>query len=259
MTGKARVNVVNLSVKADSGEVSELNGTINIDEFFPLTISEPQELKATRAVAGISLKQPELLFRVLTKNGFPVLYIDRMTVGVVGGSAIIDRATIDTGAEVNKMTVQLSSLNLEEVMDLGNVEELYATGSVSGKIPLIFGGNKLLVDTGVLTSDGPGVLKMKSEAARQALAGGGDQTTLLLDILENFQYSELSLKIAKTETGEDTVKLHASGANPDIENNRPVILNINLTTSLDKILNAVLDGYLLSEKALRATVEGRKK
>ncbi|MCF8467690.1 MAG: YdbH domain-containing protein [Sneathiella sp.] len=259
LTGKARINLANISIKTDSGEITNLSGAIDIDELFPLTISSPQQLSAARAVAGIALQQPNLSFRVLTKNGSPVLYIDRMTVGVVGGSTFIDRAVIDSGAAVNRVTVQLTSLDLEEVMALGSVEELSATGSVSGQIPLIFGGDRLLVNAGVLKADGPGVLKMKSEAARQALAGGGDQAKLLLDILENFQYSELSIKITKTESGEDTVSLHAAGSNPDIENKRPVILNINLTTSLDKIFNAVLDGYLLSEKALRATVEGRRK
>ena len=115
----------------------------------------------------------------------------------------------------------------------------------------------LIVDEALLAADGPGVLKMTSEAARRALEGGGDQAMLFLDILENFQYSDLSIEITKTQSGEDTVKLHAEGANPDVENSRPVVLNINLTTSLDKIFNTLLEGYLLSEKALRATVDGR--
>lgn len=255
----AKLELVNISVKTEGSEISGLNGVINIDELSPLTISEFQELTSSSAFAGILLQQPSLRFRVLTKNGSPILYVDRMTVGLVGGVAIIEDAILDTGAEVNRVTVQLSSLNLEEVMALGDVEELSATGGVSGQIPLIFDGEKILIDTGLLEADGPGELKMKSESARQALAGGGDQTKLLFDILENFQYSDLSIKIKKTKSGEDTVSLHAAGGNPDIENNRPVVLNINLTTSLDKIFNTILDGYLLSEKALRATVKGRRK
>ena len=180
-----------------------------------------------------------------------------MALGLVGGVAVIDDAVIDTGAETNRIEVQLTSLDLEEVMALSNVEELVATGQVSGRVPLVFGSDRLIVDEALLAADGPGVLKMTSEAARRALEGGGDQAMLFLDILENFQYSDLSIEITKTQSGEDTVKLHAEGANPDVENSRPVVLNINLTTSLDKIFNTLLEGYLLSEKALRATVDGR--
>ncbi|MZR31691.1 intermembrane phospholipid transport protein YdbH family protein [Sneathiella litorea] len=254
LNSSADVELDDILVKATGGSISGINGKVHIDELNPLTIAAPQEVKASGATVGVSLENPFLRFRVLTNNGAPVLYIDRLNVGLVGGTAIIDNAIIDTGAEFNRAEIQLTRLDLEEVMALGNVEELVATGRVSGRIPLIFGGDRLLVDEGLLAADGPGVLKMTSAAARQALGGSGEQTKLLLDILENFHYSKLSIEITKTDSGEDTVKLHAKGSNPDVENNRPVILNINLTTSLDKIFNGILKGYLLSEKALRATV-----
>ena len=257
LKSSADVLLENLSIKASGGSVSNLNGKVHIDELLPLTISAPQEITADSAVVGIPLENPVLRFRVLTEGGDPQLYIDRMALGLVGGVAVIDDAVIDTGAETNRIEVQLTSLDLEEVMALSNVEELVATGQVSGRVPLVFGGDRLIVDEALLAADGPGVLKMTSEAARRALEGGGDQAMLFLDILENFQYSDLSIEITKTQSGEDTVKLHAEGANPDVENSRPVVLNINLTTSLDKIFNTLLEGYLLSEKALRATVDGR--
>lgn len=257
LNGSADIGVRNVTVKSSGGEISGLNGDIHIDEIFPLSIATAQEITAGRAVAGIPIKEPFVRFRVLTRNGAPVLFIDRLTAGIVGGAAFIEQAVIDTGAKINRVEVQLTHLDLEEVMALSNVEELVATGKVSGRIPLVFGGERLVVDGGLLAAEGPGILKMTSEAARRALGGGGDQAKLLLDILENFHYSELSIEVMKTEGGDDTVKLHAAGGNPDVENNRPVVLNINLSTSLDKIFNAVLDGYLLSEKALRATVGNR--
>lgn len=257
LSGSADMTFEGVTAGLPAGEITGLRGTVHVDELFPLTIATAQEISAAAATAGLPLASPHLRFRLLTEKGNPVLYIDRMTVGLVGGSAIIEGAKIDTGAEVNRLDVQLSHLDLEEVMELTTVEELVAMGHVSGRIPLIFGGERLIVEDGELSADGPGVLKMSSEAARAALGVGGEQAQLVLDILENFQYSELSIAISKTESGEDTVKLHAAGSNPNVENNRPVVLNINLETSLDKIFNAVLDGYLLSEKALRATVGNR--
>jgi dicarboxylate transporter DctA-like protein len=78
-------------------------------------------------------------------------------------------------------------------------------------------------------------------------------------MLENFKYSKLSLEIRKPANGEDQVKLQTQGSNPDVEDNRAVILNVNLSTNLDKIFNTLLEGYRLSEEALRATVRNRKK
>ncbi|MEX0583184.1 MAG: YdbH domain-containing protein, partial [Sneathiella sp.] len=209
LKSSADVTLENLSIDASGGSVSDMNGKVHIDELFPLTISTSQEITAATAVAGMPLDNPLILFRVLTEAGVPQLYIDRMSVGLVGGSAIVDGAVIDTGAETNRIEVQLTSLDLEEVMALSDVEELVATGKVSGRIPLVFGGERLIVEDAMLSADGPGILKMTSDAARQALDGGGEQAKLLLEILDNFQYSELSIEIMKTQSGEDTVKLHA--------------------------------------------------
>jgi Dicarboxylate transport len=250
----ATISFMDISTKFESYSISRLNGFVRIDNLFPLTIRNTQDLVADAAFVGVPLLEPKIRFRVISKNDLPILYVDQMTMGIAGGTATINDAVLDTNSAVNRVTIHLSSLDLEDVMALGEIEDLSATGSISGHIPLIFDGDNVFVETGLLEADGSGVLKMKSKAARQALAGGGEQTKLLFDILENFRYSDLSIKVQKRATGEDTVTLHTKGGNPDVENNRPVVLNINLTTNLDKIFNTLLEGYRLSEKALRASV-----
>lgn len=259
LTATARVKLENIAIKSESGSISGLKGVIEIDNLFPLTIAKTQELAADAANAGVPMQSPNLRFHIQTPNGSPVLYIDRMTVGVAGGTILVEDTAFDSSKDVNRVTVQLDSLNLADVVALGNMEEVTATGKISGKLPLIFDGDNIIVDTGLLTADGSGVLKMNSDTARRALAGGGAQTELLLDILKNFQYTALSINIEKPKVGDDIVTLHTEGQNPNVENSRPVVLNINLTTDLDKLFNALLKGYRLSEEALRATVKDLKK
>ncbi len=258
-TSEAVVILEDLDIQAGEGSMTGLSGTVHIDELDPLTISAVQELSAEEITSAVSLSQPLLRFRIGSNKGEPVLYVDDLKLGFVGGTASIKGAVIDTSASINSVRVELSNLDLEKLMALGEVEGFTASGTLDGYLPLRFDGEDLTIDTGVLETAGPGILQLKSERARQALARGGSQTKLLFDILENFQYSELGVQIRKKISGEDTISLHTKGSNPDIENNRPVVLNINLETNLGKILNTVLDGYLLSEKALRATVRNRSK
>ncbi len=255
---QANITLDNLDIGKEDMQISGLTGTISIDELQPFTISTTQEITANKIVAGVTLSQPNIKFRVATVKENPVLYLDELKIGIIGGNAVIKNAVLDTGIKLNKINVQLSNIDLEKVLALGDVEDVTASGTLNGKIPLIFDSETLLIDAGVLETDGPGVLQLKSEKARAALAGGGDQTKLLFDILENFQYTELSVQIKKLASGEDTVLLHTKGSNPNIENSRPVVLNINLSTNLGKIFNTLLDGYRLSEKALRATVNKRQ-
>jgi len=206
---------------------------------------------------GVPLGKSEITFRLKQTEAAPMLLLDRVLIEMFQGAAEIKDDVIDLASEQNTLEMKLYRLSLKELMALGEFEDVNATGALSGVIPLNFNGETLFIDEAVLAAEEPGVLQITSEQARQALSSGGSQTKLLFDILENFKYSNLSLRINKPETGEDVITLHAEGGNPNVENNRPVILNVNLSTNFDKIFNTVLEGYRLSEKALRATVRNR--
>ncbi len=257
LTAAATLSFNDLDIETEEIKVEGASGEVRASELFPLTISRPQEIRAERITTAVDISRPSVRFRIKTRKGYPVLFLDRLEAGIVGGAALVENAEIDTGKNENGLVVNLSNLDLERLMDISGVEDFTASGTLNGYLPLKFDGELLTIDTGILETAGPGLLQLKSEKARQALSGGGSQTKLLFDILENFQYSELAMRIRKKENGEDTVTLKTKGSNPDVENNRAVVLNINLETNLDRILNTILEGYLLSEKALRATVRKR--
>lgn len=258
VNGNGLVQIKNLSVIQEGMRLEDLSGEIEVARLFPLETAPAQKLSAALLEAGIRINNPSLLFSVAQVKEQPVLKIDRMVMELFGGAAEIRDAEINPFAKNNKLEVILTRLSIPELVALGDLKDVEATGSLQGRIPLEFDGEKLIVSDAILESEGPGKLNVKSEAARQALSSGGSHTKLLFDILENFNYSELSLKINKPISGEDIVTLHTKGANPDVENNRPVVLNVNLSTNLDRIFNTVLEGYRLSEQALRATLKRRK-
>lgn len=257
--GSGQVRMVDLTVEQEGVRLVGINGDLQLDHLNPLQTAPAQKITASLLDAGVAITEPSLTFSVIQINQQPVLKIDRMVMELFGGGAEIRDTVIDPFAETNKLDVLLSSLSLKELLSLGDLEDVAASGSVRGKIPLEFDGETLIVTNGILEAEGPGILTVRSDAARQALSSGGAQTKLLFDVLENFNYSELSLAISKPASGEDLVTLHTKGTNPDVENNRPVILNVNLSTNLDRIFNTLLDGYRLSEKALRATLRTRDK
>ncbi|WP_169569368.1 intermembrane phospholipid transport protein YdbH family protein [Sneathiella limimaris] len=257
ITGNALLELVDLDVAQSGMQMEGINGRFQIREFFPLQTEPNQQLTADRIIAGIPINKPMLNFQIITEGEDPVLKIDRLVMSLFGGGAEIRDGTINPFQDVNELELALTSLSLEELVALGDFDDVEVSGRLKGIIPIRFDGNKIIVANGALESEGPGVLKVRSEEARQALASGGSQTKLLFDILENFNYKELSLKINKPESGEDLVALHAEGSNPEVEDSRPVILNVNLSTNLDRIFNTLLEGYLLSEEALRATLRNR--
>ncbi|WP_025900086.1 intermembrane phospholipid transport protein YdbH family protein [Sneathiella glossodoripedis] len=256
--GQGELVIDDLSIEQEGSKISGLNGTIDFAGLIPLKTAPAQYVEARQITAGIPLQEPKLTFAIEQTDKGPVLKIDRMIMNLFGGAAEINNEVIDPSAKVNSLKVYLTNLSVEQLVALGDLQDVVASGSLKGVIPLQFDGEKLIIPDALLESEGPGRLSVKSEAARQALLSGGSQTKLFFDILENFNYSELSLIIRKPASGEDVVTLHTKGSNPEVENSRPVILNVNLSTNLDRIFGTILDGYRLSEQALRATLKGRK-
>lgn len=76
---------------------------------------------------------------------------------------------------------------------------------------------------------------------------------LLLQALQNFHYSELSLHLDKSVTHDLVVKLSLLGNNPDVKDGRAFRLNINLETDIGKILQTINQGYNLSHEILQGS------
>jgi hypothetical protein len=146
---------------------------------------------------------------------------------------------------------------LERLLELFALEGVAGSGTVSGRIPLIIDDERVRVEDALLAADGDGVLRFRSAAARRVLDAGGEQAQLLLQVLEDFHYQVLSLAIDHGD-GDAVMRLSTKGHNPAVKDGHPFVLNINLSGNLEQLLGVVLEGYRLSDRAIRATVGGRR-
>ena len=253
--GGARLVLDGLSFAAATAAVEGLSGSLRLDSLNPPAVSDPRTLRARRIVVGAALDEPILRFRLENAgDGAARLFIERAAAGFAGGRLSVTDTAIDAGAK--RIAVKLSGVDLGKLMDLLGVEEVSGSGTLSGVIPLEFSGDTVLVTGGLLEAEGEGVLRFRSEAAKRALAAGGEQVELLLGLLEDFRYQRLSLAFDKAATGEATIRLGTEGHNPAVLDGHPFVLNVNLSANLDRVLATILEGYRLSNRAIRATLGG---
>ncbi len=101
-----------------------------------------------------------------------------------------------------------------------------ATGKVTGDLPLMIGrdGN-IKVLPGTLKSEGPGMISMSADT----IPGDNEQVGIVRQILQDLQYSGLSVALKNDESGRTTILLSFEGNNPSVYEGRPVKLNVNLT------------------------------
>lgn len=139
----------------------------------------------------------------------------------LGGSKSV---TLDLNVERVSMASLLKALTDDKTT---------ATGEVSGTVPLTIAANGAIkIGKGNLRAIAPGVISLSPDA----IPGDNAQVALVREVMKNLQYSLLMLDL---ETGTDnnlTVKLAVEGKNPDVENGRPIKLNVNLSGDLLNLL-----------------------
>jgi len=161
---------------------------------------------------------------------------------------------IDPAAARSDTLIRISNIDMEAFFNLINVDGLTGTGHLDGEIPLTLENRQVTIRNGHLAAKMPGVLRFKSEKASQLLASSGKEMNLLLQAMQDFHYTELSLDLDKSVTHDLVAKLSLLGNNPEVKDGRAFRLNIRLETDIDKILQTINQGYNLSHEILRGSL-----
>jgi hypothetical protein len=260
ITTSGHLNLTNLSAKTDTVSVNNINTNLFLSDIWPPQTDKPQTIKIDQIASTISLNAPRLSFSILdqvstsTSNPIPSVLLHNLNAGFIGGELSINNLRFDPDNTEHDLAVKLKHIDLEKLFSLIELQGVAGTGTISGTVPLLVRKNDVEIKDGLLKADGPGVLQFRSQQAKQALSGGGKQVDLLLRVLDDFRYSDLSLTIGRERSGSALIQLKLSGHNPAVMDGHTFNLNINLEGNADNLIAALLEAFRLSDSAIRATV-----
>lgn len=225
-------------------EVEGLAGQIRLTDIAPLRTAPDQRLTAAVIDPGLPMENLELVFS-LPGNG--AAWLSAATLDFAGGTVAAEPATYDPGRAENRVTLDVSGVDLARLAALFDMPELQATGRLSGTIPVLIAEGDIAIEGGRLATGEPGVLRYLPEGGK-AIAGGDENIELVVDALSNFQYQALAVDIDRALGGSSIVGLHIAGANPELYDGYPIELNVNLTGDLDRIVRDSLAGWRIPEE-----------
>jgi hypothetical protein len=249
--GQAKIAFDALTLTTDTLAIKGLNGTIILDHLSPPSMNSVQTLVAQRIGGVVGLKSPRLKFKINEDK----LFISHAEGEIAGGKISLKDQFIDAQKSHHSIKLAFSNLDLARLFGMMNIEGVSGKGRLNGMVPIGISADMVSINGGNFKSIDSGVLRLRSEAARDALSGAGQDAALLLDVLDDFHYQTLSFDIDKEGRGEAVVKLSTAGSNPSVMDNQPFVLNINLSTNLDKTLAVLGTAISLSQKVLRDTVK----
>ena len=171
----------------------------------------------------------------------------------LGGSISIPNQSYSM-ANKFALPVVFEEVSLGELMRQYPSNKVSIDGNVSGTIPVHWDSNQFTVDRGYLNALAPGGHLQVDSSALVSVAGNNPSLQTLAGVFSNFYYQQLSTVIDYDKNGKLTLAVKLKGSNPEVENGRPVELNVNLEEDLPALMKGLTLSNSLNE-AIRKRVQ----
>lgn len=234
-TGTVAIENINFADPSSGTSVEGLTANIRLDQIIPPRTPAGQTIRIKRIGAGVALNDLLLRFALIegTTAAIPAVQIDTFRTAFAGGILSIAPTVLDSEAGASQATIKVERVDLATLLSAVGLENISGTGRLSGIIPVSTAGAAVGITGGRLATSEPGVLRIRSEAAKRALAQGGKEVTLMLSALEDFRYETLTLEIEKETAGEGCVILRTRGQNPAVRDGQPFVINLTLSGNVN--------------------------
>ena len=174
------------------------------------------------------------------------LHLTRHTIKGLGGTLSIPDQSYSL---VNSfaLPVVFENVLLGELMRQYPSNKISIDGEVSGTIPIHWDSKQFTIKRGYLDALAPGGHLQVDSSALVSAAGSNPSLRTLAGVLSNFYYQHLSTAIDYDQKGKLVLAIQLKGSNPEVENGRPVELNVNLEEDLPALIKGLTLSNSLNE------------
>ena len=167
---------------------------------------------------------------------------------VLGGSFAIPKIQWPLDYK-HSVDVQLTHIDLAQVLALDEKQGIVVTGNISGHLPIFYDGEKYTMENGELHNVSNGLIQIMNNPAVSKLKASNTQLQLAFDALQNLHYNQLSSDVSMADDGYMLLETVIKGRNPDIDND--VNLNLNLSYDLLGLLESMSITKQFEEKIIK--------
>ncbi|MBV2131055.1 intermembrane phospholipid transport protein YdbH family protein [Arsukibacterium indicum] len=211
------INENTLQLNSDNLQLNRLNHGI---EMGPLNIS---------ASASVPLATPDQL----TVN------LRQAELQLMQGKVTANQQQLDFSQNTNQIVVQLQQIDLASLLQQHPSSDLTGNGKLSGTVPILVSNNGVSVNDGRIAAEAPGGRLQYQSASASAMAKSNSNMKLVFDALQDFHYSVLSSDISYDTSGKLVLGLKLQGRNPNLQQGRPINLNVNLEEDLPALITSL--------------------
>ncbi|MEJ0022159.1 MAG: YdbH domain-containing protein [Alphaproteobacteria bacterium] len=184
----AKFSFENLDMATNAlGPVEGVSGVVTFNDFATLSTPPHQRVTVATINPGIEVKDGVFLFQMK-----PDLHItlESAVWPFAGGKLSVLPTTFDFNSKITRFTLDLTDVDVDQLVKQLNAKDLSATGKVEGSFPLVFEEGKGRIENGRLqAAPGGGTIQYNSDFGQTGVA------QLAFDALRSFRYDNLTLDL----------------------------------------------------------------
>ena len=155
-----------------------------------------------------------------------------------GGIVTADPFSFSTASDRNTLVLHAESIELVEMLSIREFEAIEISGSIGAQLPVSIEGNSVTILGGTLTGEPPGgVIRYLPGLAADAADLSGLE--LATRALSNFEFETLTAEVDYAADGNLNLQMQLIGRNPDLDDSRPVILNLGVENNIPQMLRSL--------------------
>ncbi len=244
---------LDLTASSLAGIYEEL-GFLGFSGTLPLSLG-PANRIATRRDAQLSIRQVDIGFpvneisaRFRLDSAEQSLHLKTFEARVFEGRVWSEDVTYLANRDYNRIDIGVDGVRLDRLLELTGYDAVEGSGVISGLLPLDAGTAGITMHRGMLAAKAPGgVFRYRTEIAP------GTNTAMLqvMKALNNYHYSIFQAEADYLESGDLELNMMLRGHNPDMENSRPIQLNLNVTDNIPMLLKSLQSGRVIADKVAK--------
>ncbi len=190
------------------------------------------------------------------KNNPSLLTVHDFSAGFMNGSLALDKVDYDMKKQSASTELVLNNIPLQKLLDLQGMKKIFATGSISGTIPVIIEKGRFEIPEGNMNAEQTGTIIYSTTEEERAAAN--ESMRITYEALSDFRYSELVSSIRMSPDGQSTIRLSLKGVNPSFQDGRPVHLNLNVEQNLLDLLRSLTITSVLEQKISEKAIQQKQ-
>lgn len=236
--------ISDMSGSYDDVEFTRMNTVIELSSLSPFETAPGQLLSIATIDPGMPISDATVTFAV---TGGDTLVIEQATLELAGGVVTTADQAIAFVAQEQQLQLTVTGVDLDTLLAFADLENLEAEGTLDGGIPIVIVNGDVVIPEAWLSAREPGFIRYDSSGDLGAVRGSNQGVDLMIELLENFLYDELDLRLMRPVAGSMEVSFRILGRNPEVYGGVPIDLTLNVDGELEDVIRNSLEIYRVPE------------